>query len=193
MAVIHPTSLFKSWYRASHRLGLKLPNAMTLATASPLGRPSARVVLLKDIDARGLSFFTNYTSPKALELLKNRKATLVFFWEQNDRQIRVDGIIKKLPSKESDSYWKTRPRGSQIGAWASIQSRPLKDRATLLARVATLTKVFKNREISRPPFWGGFILIPSRFEFWQGRLDRLHIRQEFKKRSGRWKKTLLYP
>ncbi|MEK6579623.1 MAG: pyridoxamine 5'-phosphate oxidase [Bdellovibrionota bacterium] len=193
MGIKNPIKLFRNWYRASQKLGMRLPNAMTLATVSARGRPRARIVLLKDINEQGLSFFTNYTSPKSSEMRANKNAALVFFWEKLDRQIRVEGQVKQLSKKESDAYWKTRPRGSQIGAWASIQSRSLPNRATLIQRAAIIEKVFKGREIPRPPFWGGFILVPIQFEFWQGRPDRLHIRQQFAKRAGRWKMMLLYP
>jgi pyridoxamine 5'-phosphate oxidase len=151
-------------------------NAMTLATVDKDGRPSARVVLLKGVDDRGFIFFTNYESRKGKELANNPNAALVFYWGEQERQVCISGQVSRLPLEESEAYFKSRPRGSQIGAWASSQSRPVTDRAALEAHWQEAEKKFHNQEIPKPPHWGGYVLKPVKIEFWQGRPNRMHDR-----------------
>jgi pyridoxamine 5'-phosphate oxidase len=150
--------------------------AMTLATADSQGRPSARVVLLKGVDERGFVFFTNYESRKGRELAGNAQAALVFYWSDQERQVCVAGDVSKLRPAESDAYFKSRPRGSRIAAWASQQSGVVRDRAALEERWKQLEAQYASQDVPRPPFWGGFVLCPTRMEFWQGRPNRLHDR-----------------
>jgi pyridoxamine 5'-phosphate oxidase len=151
-------------------------NAATLATADKTGRPSARIVLLKGIDERGFVFFTNYDSRKGRELEDNPRATLVFYWSDQERQVCVAGEVSKVPREESEAYFKTRPRGSRLAAWASRQSEVIADRAALEARWQSLQKQYPGEDIPLPPAWGGYVLSPQRIEFWQGRPNRLHDR-----------------
>jgi len=150
--------------------------AMTLATADKQGRPSARVVLLKGVDQRGFIFYTNYESRKGQELAENPQAALVLYWPEQERQVCIAGEISQLPPVESDAYFRTRPHGSRLAAWASKQSSIVKDRAVLEERWRQLEAQYANKEIPRPPFWGGYLLSPARIEFWQGRPNRLHDR-----------------
>jgi pyridoxamine 5'-phosphate oxidase len=151
-------------------------NAMTLATADKEGRPSARIVLLKGVDDRGFIFFTNYDSRKGHELTENPHGALVFYWPDLERQVCIAGGITKLPDPESEAYFKSRPRGSRIGAWASRQSEVVTDRAELERKWQQLETQYPGEQVPKPPFWGGYILSPSRIEFWQGRPNRLHDR-----------------
>ena len=168
-------------------------NAMTLATADKDGKPSARTVLLKSVDARGFIFFTNYDSRKGRELAENENAALTFFWAELERQVCVAGTVTKLPVAESATYFHSRPRGSQIGAWASQQSEVIPDRAVLEAQWRALEQNFPG-EIPLPPNWGGFILRPERVEFWQGRPSRLHDRFRYSRQAeGGWKIERLSP
>ena len=150
--------------------------AMTLATADKQGRPSARVVLLKGVDQRGFVFFTNYDSRKGQELAENPQAALVFYWSDQERQVCIAGEVSKLPPAESDAYFKTRPRGSRVAAWASQQSAVIRDRAALEEKWQQMEAQYAGQEVPRPPFWGGYLLSPTRIEFWQGRPNRLHDR-----------------
>jgi len=150
--------------------------AMTLATADKLGRPSGRVVLLKGVDQRGFIFYTNYESRKGQELVENPQAALVLYWPDQERQVCIAGEISQLPAAESDAYFRTRPHGSRLAAWASKQSATIKDRAALEEKWRQMEAQYANREIPRPPFWGGYVLSPARMEFWQGRPNRLHDR-----------------
>jgi pyridoxamine 5'-phosphate oxidase len=150
--------------------------AMTLATADNQGRPSARVVLLKGVDERGFVFFTNYESRKGRELAENAQAALVFYWPDQERQVCIAGEVSKLPPAESDAYFKSRPRGSRLAAWASQQSGFVRDRAALEERWKQLEAQYAGQEVPRPPFWGGYVVCPTRMEFWQGRPNRLHDR-----------------
>jgi pyridoxamine 5'-phosphate oxidase len=150
--------------------------AMTLATADKQGRPSARVVLLKGVDQRGFIFFTNYESRKGQELAENPRAALVLYWPEQERQVCIAGEISRLPPVESDAYFRTRPHGSRLAAWASKQSATVKDRAALEEEWRQMEAQYANKEIPRPPFWGGYLLCPARMEFWQGRPNRLHDR-----------------
>jgi pyridoxamine 5'-phosphate oxidase len=158
-------------------------NAMTLATADKEGRPSARVVLLKGLDQRGFIFFTNYDSRKGHELAENPRAALVFYWAGLERQVCVAGEVTVLPPAESEAYFKTRPRGSRLAAWASKQSEIIKDRAQLEEKWRQLEAQFPGEDIPKPPYWGGYILTPIRFEFWQGRPSRLHDRFRYSKQK----------
>ena len=173
----NPFVLFDQWY--TEAADLFQPNGMTLATASAQGRPSARTVLLKGFDEQGFVFFTNYNSRKAQELATNEWAALLFWWREQYRQVRIEGTVRKVSMAESDKYFATRARGSQIGAWASPQSQILASRGALKAELATIEARFDGEEVTRPPHWGGYCLQPVLFEFWQGREDRLHDRLQY--------------
>jgi pyridoxamine 5'-phosphate oxidase len=166
---------------------------MTLATTDPDGQPSARVVLLRGIDARGFAFFTNYNSRKGRDLDATRKAALCIHWVELDEQIRIEGRVERLADAESDVYFDGRPRGSQLGAWASDQSAPLPSRETLEEQYREIEKRFDGKPVTRPPFWGGYRVIPHRIEFWYGRPDRLHDRVEYVRDGDTWKIERLYP
>jgi pyridoxamine 5'-phosphate oxidase len=167
--------------------------AMTLATADAAGRPSARMVLLKGIDDRGFVFFTNHESRKARELAENPFAALCLHWPRAAEQLRVEGRVERITDAESDLYFATRPRGSQIGAWASAQSAPLPSREALLDRVREVEARFAGRDVPRPPFWGGYRLVPDRIERWRGQESRLHDRQLFVRDGDGWRVERLYP
>ena len=169
------------------------PTAMTLATADRSGRPSARVVLLRGVDERGLSFFTNRASRKGRELEENPRAAVVLHWWELGRQVRAEGEIEQLSTGDSAAYWHTRPRASQLAAWASPQSGPLADRSELDARVAEVERRFRGSEVPLPPFWGGYRLVPEVFEFWSHRDDRLHDRIRFSRSGTGWRRERLAP
>lgn len=185
-----PFQQFDTWFQdAAH---LPEPNAMTLATATPDGRPSARMVLLKGVD-HGFVFFTNYESRKGAELAQNPRAALVFFWPQLHRQIRIEGEVERVTREESDAYFATRARGSQVAARASAQSRELRNRQELEQRVQEVEAEFEGQPVPRPAFWGGYRLIPETIEFWQGRPNRLHDRLRYVRRREEWKIMRLSP
>jgi pyridoxamine 5'-phosphate oxidase len=185
-------ALYKLWHALLGHASADV-NAMTLATVSGSGIPSARTVLLKGVDARGFIFFTNYDSRKGCELAANPNSALTFFWPELERQVCVAGVTSKLPTPESEAYFKSRPRGSQLGAWASNQSRPVKDRAALEKHWQEAAARFP-KEIPLPPNWGGYVLAPQRIEFWQGRPSRLHDRFCYTKQAdGTWKLERLSP
>ncbi len=191
----NPITQFESWFQEAlaAQPGRVDANAMTLATADESGRPSSRIVLLKAVDERGFSFFTNYDSRKGRELLENPNAALTFFWSDLERQICVAGAVTKLPAAESEAYFKSRPRGSQLAAWASSQSEVIPDRATLEKRWSELETKFAT-DIPLPPNWGGFVLRPERIEFWQGRPSRLHDRFSYTRQADNsWKLERLAP
>jgi len=188
-----PIALFGDWFEAAKRAGVFMPEAMALATASAAGAPSVRMVLLKRYDARGFVFFTNYDSRKADELAENPRAALVLHWHVLERQIRIEGPVERIPQEESFAYFRTRGRGSRIGAWASEQSRPLPTRAELEARVREYDRKFPGDDVPLPDFWGGYRVAPERIEFWQGKANRLHDRLLYTKADGGWSVTRLYP
>lgn len=189
-----PIALVQRWFADAQAAGVEQHDAMTLATATPDGRPAARAVLLKGIDARGFAFFTNYESRKGGELDANPYAALVLLWIPLQRQVRVSGRVERLSEEESDAYFATRPRGSQLGAWASQQSRPLPRREELEARWAALDERYAGGVIPRPPHWGGYRVDPDEVELWQGRANRLHDRVRYLRAPGRgWTRERLQP
>jgi len=188
-----PLELIREWYGEAVEAGLPEPNALALATATPEGIPSVRFVLLKGIDDRGVQFFTNYESRKGKELAVNPQAALAMYWQPLSRQIRVEGDVEVLSPEESDGYFATRTHGSQIGAWASLQSQPIPDREWLDARVAETAAQFPEA-VPRPPYWGGYRVVPRIVELWQGRENRLHDRRQFIRRpDGSWREQRLSP
>ncbi len=189
-----PLAQFRGWFEDALAAGLHEPNAMTLATATPDGRPSARVVLLKGFDERGFVFYTNYEGRKGEELGRNPRAALVFYWGELERQVRIEGRASRVPERESDAYYASRPRGSRLGAWASEQSRPVEGREVLESRLRALEREYEGREVPRPPFWGGYRVEPEAVEFWQGRQNRLHDRIVYRRRgAGGWEIERLQP
>ena len=166
---------------------------VVLASADASGRPAARLVLLRGADARGFVFFTNYNSRKGRELADNPQAALCFYWASLDEQIRIEGRVEKVSAEESDAYFASRPRGSQLGAWASDQSQVLSSRETLEEKYREIERRFADGPVQRPPFWGGFRLVPSRIEFWYGRPDRLHDRLLYVREANAWRIERLYP
>lgn len=189
-----PWGLFRDWYEAARALHPPEPDAMALATVGADGRPSARIVLLKQFDDDGLVFHTRYDSRKGEDLAHNPVAALLFYWSAQERQVRIEGSVRRLEPEASDRYFNTRPRDSQIGAWASPQSRPLQGRKELDERFNQYASHFAGQDVPRPPQWGGYRLIPLRFEFWQARSNRLHDRLLYQRRSDQtWSLERLAP
>ncbi|HEY7599850.1 MAG TPA: pyridoxamine 5'-phosphate oxidase [Candidatus Limnocylindrales bacterium] len=188
-----PLEQFTRWFDEACRAPLLEPNAMTLATVDAAGQPAARTVLLKGIDRRGLVFYTNLASRKAADLEANAKAALLFWWPPHARQVRFEGTIEPVAEAEADAYFATRPRGSQIGAWASAQSSVIADRAALEAAEQEIVARFAGGAVPRPPFWGGYRLVPERVEFWQGRSNRLHDRLRYGRSDEGWRIERLAP
>jgi pyridoxamine 5'-phosphate oxidase len=188
-----PIEQFRRWFDEALAADLHEPNAMTLATSTPDGHPSARVVLLKGFDERGFVFYTNYEGRKAEELEINPYCALVFYWGELERQVRIEGCVSRVPDEESDAYFEGRPRGSQLGAWASEQSRPARNRGVLEERLRELEAEYGDREVPRPPFWGGYRVEPEVIEFWQGRENRLHDRLRYRRSDEGWKVERLQP
>ena len=191
-AAADPFVQFDRWFQDALQTELPLPNAMTLATATPAGRPSARLVLLKGVDAGGFVFYTNYASRKARELDANPYAALVFGWAELERQVRIEGAIEKVSAEASDEYFDSRPLGSRLGAWASPQSMVLPNRLSLATKMAAIVLRY-GKHPPRPPHWGGYRVLPEAIEFWQGRKNRLHDRLLYTKHAGGWKITRLAP
>lgn len=194
--VEHPGQPLALFVRAYDRAVVREPfeaNAMNLATVDAAGRPRSRVVLLKGVDETGLCFFTNYDSDKGRELLQNPSAALCFHWPKGAEQVRLEGEVTRLSEGDSDAYFATRDRASQLGAWASIQSQELDSPATFERRVAEMTERFASGDVPRPGHWGGYRLAPRRVEFWYGRPSRLHDRHLYERSSGEWSYRRLYP
>ena len=181
-----PFQQFAHWFDEAQAAPVTEPSAMTLATATKDGRPSARVVLLKGFDERGFVFYTNYASRKGDELLENPRAALVFYWAEIKRQVRVEGWIEQASAVESDTYFQSRPRESRLAAWASAQSRAIPSREALDRRMDELMLEYQGRKVTRPPQWGGYRLRPTSLEFWQSRPNRLHDRIRYRLANGAW-------
>ena len=188
-----PIKQFQIWFDEAVAAKLPMPEAMTLATATPDGKPSARMVLLKQVDHDGFVFFTNYNSAKAEQLDANPYAALVFYWSQLDRQVRVEGSVVKTSAQESREYFRTRPRESQIGAWASTQSQAISSREVLEQRAHELEELYRERDVDCPENWGGYRLKPERIEFWKSRIGRLHDRILYQRDATGWSITRLAP
>ena len=184
---------FSAWWNEALQSEIYEANAMTLATADQNGRPLARIVLLKDYSEKGFVFFTNYDSLKGNDLAQNPSACLLFFWKELERQVRIEGSVEKIDASESDAYFYSRPEGSRIGALTSPQSQPVPDRAFLENRYLELSEQYKDKEIPRPANWGGYIVIPRKIEFWQGRASRLHDRILYTRNENGWKIERLAP
>ncbi len=190
----HPVDQFEKWWKQVLESGIEEPNAMTVATASNDGVPAARIVLLKDFSKKGFVFFTNYESYKGLQLSENPKACLLFFWKELERQVRITGLVTKLPAPESDAYFNSRPEGSRIGAITSPQSKVIQNRQWLDEQYQNITEKNKGQNIQRPAHWGGYLVQPVVMEFWQGRPSRLHDRIQYTLESnGSWKPERLAP
>jgi pyridoxamine 5'-phosphate oxidase len=187
-----PIEQFSRWWEEARRCEIADVNAMTLATASAAGRPSARTVLLKDFDSRGFVFYTNYDSRKGQELAANPQAALLFFWKELERQVRIDGHIERVSAEDSDAYFASRPLASRIGAWASPQSEPIPGKAWLVAKAAEMG-LRHGLSPARPPHWGGYRVCPEAIEFWQGRPSRLHDRLLYTRGDGGWMRSRLAP
>ncbi len=188
-----PMDLFRKWFDLAVKKGLLTPDAANLATASKSGTPSSRIVLIKSIDQNKFTFFSSYASQKAKQLQDNPRAELVFYWPSLERQVRISGMVKKLSKQASSEYFHSRPRGSQLAAWTSNQSKPIASRKLLEKTYAHYEKEFKDQEIPLPPNWGGYALQPRQYEFWQGRPNRLNDRFLYKLSKGKWSTQRLQP
>ena len=190
----NPLEQFRKWFNDAIQYGVDEPNAMALSTSNAFGKPSSRMVLLKGFDERGFWFFTGLSSRKSQEMNQNPHACLLFYWQEYPRQIRIEGSVNKLDADESENYFRERPRGSQIAAWTSEQSKPLSSRKDLLKKHEEFTSKFSNKEvIPCPPEWVGYLIVPDYFEFWQGRENRLHDRIVYEKSGDEWEIKRLFP
>jgi len=189
----NPLERFREWFREAEQAGVEVPEAMTLATTDAEGAPSARMVLLKGAEDDGFVFYTGYVSRKAGELEQNPLAALVFYWRSLGKQVRVEGRVERVPESESAAYFATRPRGSQLAAWASQQSRPLARREELERRYRKLEQEYEGRDVPLPPHWGGYRLRPEAIEFWEHRENRLHDRIRYTRAREGWRRELLSP
>ncbi len=187
-----PVLQLQAWLNDAEHAGISEPSAMTLATTTRDGQPSARIVLLRGLDARGLAFYSNYESRKARELAADPRAAIVFYWRALARQVRVEGIVERLTGAESDAYFLSRPRGHRLSAWASQQSSVIPSRAFLEERLREADARF-GPDVPRPPYWGGYRVVPERFEFWQGRPDRMHDRIAYRRDEHGWRTVRLAP
>jgi pyridoxamine 5'-phosphate oxidase len=195
-ADLHPNPIeqFRAWFAAALAADIRDVNAMSLATATPDGKPSVRIVLLKNVDSRGFSFFTNYDSEKGQQLDANPRAALCFYWTKLERQIRISGPVERTSREDSAAYFHSRPVGSRLGAWASKQSEVVDARQVLDSRLTEMTERFENGDVPLPPHWGGYRVKPDKFEFWQGRPNRLHDRFSYSRRAdGAWQIDRLAP
>jgi pyridoxamine 5'-phosphate oxidase len=192
-ALANPIEQFTHWWNDAINSNIDEVNAMTLATVTPKGTPTARIVLLKGYDETGFVFFTNYLSDKGKELANNPAAALVFFWKELERQIRIEGTVEKVNNEENDAYFNSRPAGSKIGAWASHQSAVIEYRQVIEQNVQKYTEIFDTENIPRPDHWGGYKVTPHLIEFWQGRSSRLHDRIQYRKDEQEWIKERLSP
>lgn len=190
---VNPFTLFAEWYAEARASEINDSNAMTVASCTPDGRPSARMVLLKDFDTRGFVFYTNKTSRKAAELNANRHAALLFHWKSLRRQVRIEGVVEDVSDAESDAYFASRARISRLGAWASLQSQVLPERAALEQRLADVEAKYPGEIVPRPPHWSGYRVVPERLEFWQDMPYRLHDRSIFTREGDAWATSKLYP
>ncbi len=188
-----PLLMFQDLFRQAVQVLPRDPNAMVLSTVDRAGNPSSRVVLLKDFDERGFVFYTNFTSRKGRELSETGRAALLFWWQALEKQVRIEGPVERVSDEEADAYFATRPRGSQIGAWASEQSAELSSREALEQRALDLEARYAGTTVPRPPHWGGFRLAPQAMEFWTNRASRLHDRVLYRKTATGWTRTLLNP
>ena len=186
MKTTDPIVIFRDWYQEAIDAGITDPSIMTLATVDGEGNPAARIVLLKSFDENGFVFYTNYQSRKGMDLEENPRAALVLHWRETGHQVRIEGITEKVPASASDRYFESRPRGSQLGAWASEQSREIPSKAHLDESLKRLGSEFRDQPVPRPPYWGGYRVIPDKIEFWSDRENRMHERLLFEKTDQGW-------